>query len=167
MSERPKLYLVPMLFQQVEEAIEASLETGDPVDATPVNALLDIGPDLIDQYSLFIEERLDHAKVCRDKAKEFTERARRLEAGADKMKDYFKDILNAHFDGKCQTALGTYSIKRTVTYDYAVTPDSHPEFFKVEYTMKKKELNEAKKAGTLPKDIEVETKETESLAVRR
>ena len=167
MNERPKLYLVPILFQQVEEAIERHLETREPLDETPGNALLDMGPDLIDQYSLFIEERLDFAKTCREKAREFTERARRLESGADTMKDYFKAILKANFDSKCSTALGTYSIKKTTSFDYTVTPEKHPEFFKVEYTMKKKELNEAQKAGTLPADIVVLQKESESLAVRR
>ena len=167
MNDRPKLYLVPMLFQQVEEAIENHLETGEPLDETPGNALLSMGPDLIDQYSLFVDERWDAAKACREQAKKFTERARRLETGAEKMEDYFKAVLMAHFDGKVKTALGTYSVRKVVSYDYTTTPEAHPEFFKVEFTIKKKELNDLQKAGTLPKDIEVQEKTTESLAVRQ
>ena len=163
MNDRPKLYIVPLLFEQITEG----LATEEGPDPALVNALLEMGPELIDSYSLYIDEIRGKAKAKREMAREFTEAARRDEQTADNMDEYFKQILNNNFGGKAKTHLGTYFVKKTISFDYDFTPESHPEFFKVEYTIKKKELNDLQKAGALPSDIHCFKKETEAVVVRR
>ena len=165
--ERPKIYILPILFNQLEEAIAASLETGEEVDPAIVNSILSEGPKLMDDYSFFIESYFDDAELCRKKAKDLTERARRLEASGDKAKEYLKEILNANFEGKCKTALGTYSVRKSQTMEFDATPQTHPEFFKVEYTIKKKDMIDLFKKGELPDDINIRITDTESVVVRR
>ena len=165
-----RLYDIPLEAEQIEEQLHENLGELTPDLEKRIAEFLSQGKAKIESAAIVVRSLLEDADVCRKEAHRLVERAGRLEASGDRLKNLILFAVDQGFSGKVKTAKFTIwgqTSAPLASFDLAPGVDInelmafHPQFVRApEPELNKVALKEAFKAGVIiPEEIVIEQRE--------
>lgn len=152
---------------QLMEAITQAIGEGTEPDPAMVELLCQEGPSAVEQWVDSIANIEAESEAIKLRISELKERKDSRDHAVERMKGALQDVMNRHFNGKIKTPLVTVWTQKTATYDVVANPTDHPTCFKIpDPVLKKKEVIEAYKNGSLPDGVIVTEGFSESVRVK-
>lgn len=169
-----QIFQISELMQTIQEALEAGLEP----DPAQVALLCGEGPKAIEDWCDAIANVGAEAEVIGKRIAELKARKEAREQASERMGNALIAVLRQNFPKLdkagnvtgygVKTPLVTVWTQVSTSYDVTADPVKHPQFFKVEPELKKKDVIDLFKAGAeLPEGVSVTPREKESLRIKR
>jgi hypothetical protein len=155
-----RLYEIPTEFSILETALIENAGEITPELEKQLDEFLRAGKDKIEAGAMVMRGLEMEANACKEEAKRLSERAKALEANAERLKKLVLYALDGAFGGKVKTALFTIWTQTSApVQNLDVMPGTElkdlPEsFVRVTYALAKDAVKEAIKRGeTIPDEI--------------